>query len=109
MNRDLNGVRDLALWIIWRKKQKDSKARGPDLVESLACSGNRGPVSFEPDEQEENGSCWGERGYKARSSEALDVDHCKGVCVLVFYTYRQSLLPGAETSKVLSYYTILRL
>lgn len=29
----------------------------------------------------------------------LDVDHCKGVCVLVFYTYRQSLLPGAETLK----------
>ena len=107
MNRDLNGVRDLALWIIWRKRQKDSMARGPDPLESLAYSGNRGPVSFEPDEQEESGSCWGERGYKARSSEALNVDHCKGVCVLIFYTYRQGLLPGAETSKVLSYYTIV--
>lgn len=57
LNRDLSGVRDLALWIFWRKRQKDSKARGPDPVESLACSGNRGPVSFEPDEQEESGSC----------------------------------------------------
>lgn len=40
LNRDLNGVRELALWIIWRKRQKVSKGEDPDPVESEARSGN---------------------------------------------------------------------
>lgn len=38
LNRDLNGVRELALWIFWRNRQKDSN-KGPYPLKSLTCSG----------------------------------------------------------------------
>lgn len=40
MNRDLNGVREFAVWTTCRKRQNGSNSRGPEPVKSLAGLGN---------------------------------------------------------------------